>query len=100
MIFKFALLGALVRVLLANGSPLLCTSIYTVAVAIFAVFSGETSQGIVLGVWDQLHSLLRLFLASSALSGNDPGVLVSFSSSALLLGFSELANLFRSSDAA
>ncbi len=50
MIFKFALLGALVRVLLANGSPLLCSSIYTVAVAIFAVFSGATIEGIVLGV--------------------------------------------------
>ena len=50
MIFKFALLGALVRVLLANGSPLLCSSIYTVAAAIFAVFSGATLEGIVLGI--------------------------------------------------
>ena len=49
MIFKFALLAALVRLLLVNVSPLMCASIYTVAGVIFAFFSGTALEALLLG---------------------------------------------------
>src|SRR5262245_26395213 len=49
MVFKVALLASLVRLLLATGSPFLCSSIYALAGLIFAFFSGATLEAAIIG---------------------------------------------------
>ena len=49
MVFKAALLAALVKVLLATRSPFLCSGIYAVAGLMFAFFWGVTLQAALLG---------------------------------------------------
>lgn len=49
MVFKVALLAALVKMLLATRSPFLCAGIYAMAGLIIAFFSGATLETVILG---------------------------------------------------
>lgn len=50
LIFNIALLAALIRVLLALGNPVLCSSIYALAGFAFALLTGATFQGAMIGI--------------------------------------------------